>query len=253
MKSLRSKKESVWLRILSALLVLTFLDWTSCSTTEIMPGRLPDPPSYTRVAHPSGNDISDISAVLMDPMAPKEPNFPETCDSNFKKLNMATQSFDEIREGTKELVRSNPVHYHWCFYSVMYKLEGDLKKEGYVDERQKLVLNRFEFLTPIARAFNTEFQDSRYLRSAVYRYQKLSEWVFFRRVELNKEGTAELVQPMNPFGLWRRSEGGYSILDRYHISTDGPAFSSEGSMNQDSLNAPASLAPTMPSIPVSPP
>ncbi len=44
---------------------------------------------------------------------------------------------------------------------------------------------------------------------AVRKYQKMSEWIFFRKVELTPAGTAELVQPTNPFGLWRDSGGSF--------------------------------------------
>ena len=209
--------------------------WSGCSSSKITP-TLPTPPPYTQVPHPHGTDLADLRALFYDPTAPKMPDFALNCDQGFRKLIGVTQSIDELQQGIRELIRSNPVHFHWCFYSQLLILEEGLKKETYVDEKQKQVLDNFQFLSTIARAFSMEFHDSRYLRYAVVYYKKMSEWVFFRRLDLTPAGTAELVQTSNPFGLWRKSDGGFSILQRYNIQASDPA-------QPPPSNSPTSLTP----------
>ncbi len=197
----------------------------SCSTTEVAPPKPPTPPVYTQVPHPLGTDLGDLSAIFLDPKAPKEVEFSKTCDGNFKKLKSLTESADEINQGVRELVISDPVYYHWCFYKKLYDVELYLKSEAFVDEKQKMVLENYEFLVPVARSFSSEFHDSRYLRWAVARYQRLSEWVFFRKMDLTPAGTVELVQPSNPFGLYRSGPGSQAILEKYHLGSKAPETS----------------------------
>jgi hypothetical protein len=178
--------------------------------------------------------MSDIFALFADPHIPYQNEFIKNCDQDFRRLMGVTPSLQELQAGTRELVKNDPVKYHWCFYGKIMKLETDLKEESYVDERQKRVLDTFQFLSPVARAFVSEFRDSRYLRSAVYRYQKLSEWVFFRRLELSPAGTMELVQPFNPFGLWKKSDAGFSILEKYHIKDSSQNYT----LNQGVMPSP---------------
>src|SRR5690348_16586326 len=102
--------------IIYVVTVILIFQWGGCSTSEVVPTLPPDPPNYTQVPHPAGQDLGDISAIFIDEGAPKLPEFARSCDSVFKKLMGITQSNDEQRRGIRELVRSNPVHYHWCFY-----------------------------------------------------------------------------------------------------------------------------------------
>ncbi len=203
--------------------------WGGCSTTEVTPVLPVDPPDYTQVPHPEGSDLNDISVLFMDKRAPMMPEFALNCDHDFRKLISFTQSLQELQQGYRELVKSDPVRLHWCFYGKLLKLEGDLKTEAYVEERQKKVLETFEFIAPIARAFISEFHDSRYLRCAVYRYRKISEWVFYRRLDVTPQGTYELVQPTNVFGLWRKTDGDFAILNKYLINVESsPLISNPG-------------------------
>lgn len=236
-------KDNPWQRVLFA--VFFGLSLFACSTTEVVPQLPPQPPAYTKVAHPNGNDLSDVTALFLDQSAPKEIEFGLGCDAEYRKLLDLTQNSGEREQGAREFVRSNPIYYHWCFYAKLLGLEAFLKKEALVSERQKQLLFVFEFLVPIAKAFNAEYRDSRYLRWTTNRYRKLSEWVFFRKLDLTPQGTMELVEPANPFGLWRKEDVGFSTLEKYHLDTAPipmksgapvlPANSSESSSNS-SLN-----------------
>jgi hypothetical protein len=146
------------------------------------------------------------------------------CDGDFKKLAALTPSHDEIKAGVRELVAADPVKYHWCFYSKVLELNGFLKNDtSYVDERQKRALDAYNFLVPVARGFMAEFQDSRYLRYSVTHYRRLSEWIFFRKLEMTPQATSELVDAANPFGLYRAPVETMSVLEKYSIPKSEPA------------------------------
>ncbi len=209
----------------------------ACSTTDLTPKQPPDPPAFTRVVHPRGTDLSDISALFTEKSAPKEVNFSKECDRDLIKLKALVKDRNEWTQGVLELVKKDPVFYHWCFYGKILKLETDLKSDDFLDVQHKTVLDAFSILTPLAQSFAAEFHDSRYLRWAVMRYQKISPRVFFRKLDLTPEGTSLLVQPTNPFGLWRKAEGFAGILEKYHFEAETPAqFLAQSSILGDEWN-----------------
>ncbi|MCM2276850.1 MAG: hypothetical protein NDJ89_02090 [Oligoflexia bacterium] len=200
---------------------LTFF-W-GCSTTELRP--IPPPvlaaPKYVEVPQPAGFDISDISAIFVDKRAPAAESL-TGCDADYRKLQKLTQSEDELKQGMGELVKADPVAYHWCFYGKILELERFLKTADYVDERQKKVLEAYGFLVPLARGFLSEFHDSRYLRWAIRHYRGTSEWVFFQKLDQAPRMTAELVEVANPFGLWREPAASRSVLEKYQLVKEQP-------------------------------
>jgi hypothetical protein len=191
-----------------------------CTTAEVAPQPAPVsmlPPPYVQVPHPAGYDLADLRAIFTDRTAPK-PDDLKGCEEDLKKLKTLTQSDDEITQGTRELIRRDPVRYHWCFYGKILQLEADLKSESYLDERQKKVLDTYGFLTPVGRAFIQEYHDSRYMRWAVRHYKQISEWVFYRKLELTPQATSDLVEASNPFGLLREPAGPVPVLEKYNIA-----------------------------------
>ena len=194
--------------------VIMFL---GCSTTELDSQKPLNPPSYTLVPHPQGMDLGDLSAIFSDEKAPKEADFYSKCDADFLKLHRLSQSKDELDRGVGELVRQDPVSYHWCFYGKIFGLESQLKTDLFIDQKQKEILNSYEFLVPVAKNFLIYFHDSRYLRWASTRYKKVSEWIFYRKLELTPAGTFELVQPENPFGLYRDLTSDQTVISKYNL------------------------------------
>jgi len=189
-----------------------------CSTTELNPPAPPpaEPPPYVLVPHPAGTDLGDLRGMMLSPETPSQESL-KTCDADFMKLRLLTVSEEERRQGARELVKRNPVEYHWCYYGKLLELEGILKSSSAIDERQKKTIEAYQFLVPVARGFLSEFHDSRYLRFAMAHYKRISEWVFFRRLELTPAATSELVQVANPFGLWRDPAPQTTILEKYGI------------------------------------
>ena len=221
-----------------------------CTTAEVSPqGSLPAlPPPYVQVPHPGGYSMSDLRAIFMTPGAPKLEDLKD-CDSDFKKLRSLTQAQLELVEGARELVRRDPIKYHWCFYGKILQLESDLKAESYLDEKQKSVLDIYGSLTPMARAFMQEFHDSRYLRWGVKHYREVSEWVFYRKVEMTPQATSDLVEASNPFGMLKDSTGVVPVLEKYNIvapqAAPPPAAPTASSV-------PPTAAPVAQAVPVAP-
>ena len=193
----------------------------ACTTPGAPPAPLfpKEPPPYVQVPHPQGLDQGDLMAIFVEKGAPDPATLAE-CDQPLRLLREKTSDVSEWLEAARELVRNEPVAMHWCFYGKLYGLEARLKSLSFLDERQNWIIREFQTLTPLARAFQKEYQDTRYLRWAVNRYRSLSEWVFYRKLELSVDGIAALgPQALNPWGKVRppkeRIPG--SILERYGI------------------------------------
>ena len=189
-----------------------------CSSAQVVksPDALPEePPPLVQVPHPQGFDLGDVRAIFNEKGAPElETN--KNCDTEYRKLLTLTQSREELKQGAREFVRNDPVKYHWCFYTKIIEMEAGLQKDTYIEERQKRVLDTYDFLTPVAQAFQSDFHDSRYLRWAIQRYRRLSEWVFFRKVEISPQTTLEMSVIENPFALWRQPTDDHKpILEKY--------------------------------------
>ncbi len=194
----------------------------SCSSATVapMPQLPPAPPGYVFVPHPDGPDLGDLMAIFAEKGAPS-PDDIKTCDSEFAKLKTLTSSREEILQGAREFVRTDPVKYHWCFYSKVLNLEQDLMHDLFLDQRQKAVVSAYAFLTPLARAFFIEYNDSRYLRVAVSRYRRLSEYVFYKRLEMSPALTAELSASTNPFGIERPNQKDFQgVLHKYGLAKE---------------------------------
>jgi hypothetical protein len=168
------------------------------------------------VPHPNGYSISDLRAIFTTLLAPNQVELKD-CDADFKKLRSATQAAAELNQGARELVRRDPVKYHWCYYHMVLQLEDTLKSETYLDEKQKSVIDTYAILTPMARAFMQEYHDSRYVRWGINHYRQVSAWVFYRKVEMTPQATSELVEASNPFGLLKEATPTLPILEKYGI------------------------------------
>ncbi|MBL7716386.1 MAG: hypothetical protein JNL01_13045 [Bdellovibrionales bacterium] len=226
----------------------------SCSSAQIEPlQELPKPPAYTEVPHPGGLEYADLLSIFTDPKAPA----PETladCDADFQKLRKATVSRDELQDGAREMVKLDPTKYHWCYYAKVFLLDKKLKEMTYVDERQKLIIDTFLFLTPLARAFQTEFQDSRYYRWAVGRYRRYSEMAFYRRVEPTASANAELAGATSPLGNQRMvpHDPDRSVLERYGILNKTPTAPVAGMAPVSGIPEAPKGAPDLPDVPSAP-
>jgi hypothetical protein len=200
---------------------------SGCSTTQIVEEKVPLPivPEYVRVPHPAGFDLADLRAILVSPLAPPDISgvFADTCDVEFKKLTSVTIQKEEREKGALELVTADPERMHWCFYSKISKLQEVLQSDSTWTERQKKVLEAFEFLSPIANAFLTTYHDSRYLRWAAQYYSKVSEWVFFKKLAPTPESSLMFTTGARPelepwVNIQREESRPNSVFTKYGIS-----------------------------------
>lgn len=221
-------------------LFFVFAFGQSCATgteMEVM-SELPEIPAYAHVPHPGGYDLSDLRSIFLDPQAP-QPDAWATCDGDFKKLRGLTQIPDEIERGARELVLRDAAKMHWCFYSKFIGIEAEMARpENFLEDKQKAVIDAYAFLAPIARAFRDEYKDTRYLRWAIVHYRRLSEWVFYRRLEPTPDSIAKLAEtPNNPFSKVRRDEERRSVLEKYGIEAATSAITPA----PDAARAPAGV------------
>ncbi len=187
-----------------------------CST-EKANETTPRPREYLILPHPNGSDLMVLQKLFTDPLAPTDKDFAETCDADYRKLKTLTPSPVEVAEGLRELVQNNPGQYHWCFYAKMRDLERDLAAGLTIEETQRRVLEEYGFLVPLARDFSVDFRDYRYLKWAIQRYLTVSEWVFFRPLQLTSNGMLEVGMEGNSHGL---SLGGFdppTVLLKYQM------------------------------------
>lgn len=223
-----------------------------CSTTVEPPAApLPEVPEYTKVRHPAGTDVMDLRAVFLNAEAPTAEQR-KTCDEKYQKLKSLTANSNEVESGVFEMVSEDPVAYHWCFYAKLLELYDSVKEIPSMKDRQTKVLESFMFLAPVARSYHTKFNDSRYLRMAIYHYKFFSQWVFFRKLDVTPEMTNMLAAGdiKNPFGFYRPTEEATSsVLEKYGLS----------SQKAEPARVPASMAPTgpapaaaAPAVPVAP-
>jgi hypothetical protein len=233
--------------------------FTGCSTTQVVEEKAPLPivPQYVKVPHPAGFDLADLKAILISPLAPENimGSFVETCDSEFKKLTESTIQKEERQKGAAELVLGDPERMHWCFYSKIAKLEQVLQGDSTWSERQKLVLENFEFLSPVANAFLSTYHDSRYLRWAAQYYSKISEWVFFKKLAPTPESSVIFTTGVRPelepwVSVEREAARPASVFAKYGISFE-PSVAGAVNPFDTPLRTPAS-AVSAPVVPVEP-
>jgi hypothetical protein len=175
-------------------------------------------PGYAGVPHPVGLQIGDLLALFASPDAPKrDSDEMKNCAKDYTDLEKRTKSKDELKQGILELVRKEPIRYHWCFYHQILTLEESLRKAQMLDERQSAVVTAYRFLAPLSRAFFREFHDSRYLRWAVSYYRRASELAFYRRVETSPGLTQELIGAGTDDVNRGITEKSTSVLEKYGI------------------------------------
>ena len=168
------------------LLLLALGSGPGCSTPKTKaPAVVVQPvPLNLQSPHPRTLESADLRALLKNPDAPEASRL-DACDADFVELKERAQNSHEFSEGVRELVVSDPIKYHWCFYFKVLKLNDALQASTEIEQRQSNILRVYLFLAPVARAFFSEFSDPRYLRRAIFKYRSLSETAFYRRVELS--------------------------------------------------------------------
>ena len=174
--------KEISLQLLTAIIVLIS---SGCASAPPHPITLPAISEYSQAPHPSGFELAQLNEIFNSPQAPKAAlgEFADTCDEEYKKLSQTTPSTSTHgqKKSALELVKKDPEMMHWCFYAKISRLQDYLQRDTSWSARQKKVLEAFEFLSPIANAFQTAYHDDRYLSWSTHYYSKISEWVFFKK------------------------------------------------------------------------
>ncbi len=244
----------LYMRSLAVLFcIAALLSVFGCSTTEMEPlPPLPKVPEYTSVPHPQGFYLSDLDALFNQTLQFTDSEL-NSCDSKIKTLREKTSIQSEIDRGVRELVASEPVFYHWCFYYKISKLHDALNEIQSLKERQNQLISTYASVAPLARGFQAEYQDTRYLQWAVKDYRLLSQRVFYRALTLTPEASSQMVEATpSPYALWRKDpkQSGsvlekYGIQSREEVSSGTPITSQSEPMKEDDfLAAPIDREPT---------
>ncbi len=197
---------------------IALLLMSACSSTQVAqaPAPISEPEKIPVLAlpHPEGHASADLEALLKLPEAPQAP---ESCHVTQRELAKRVLDSQELERGVAELVIDQPALQHWCFYHRFRRLDSELKELDGILKKQQHLIEAYRDILPVARAFQSEFKDSRYLRWAIQTYRRVSPQVFFRAVELTPEATQEMVLIERPFSDWRTPASGLSVLEKYGL------------------------------------
>lgn len=204
-------------RITSAMLLALL---ASCSNLQVVdaPALPPKMAPALDLPHPMGFGVQELKGLFLSAGAPERSSL-ANCSADLERLLAKTQLREEIRDGARELVAENPSRMHWCFYERLLSLEDGLRLPTDLQTRQTLSLNTYRLAVPLARAFQLEFKDSRYLRWAIQRYRAFSPSIFYRKVELTPDATLEMAVLENTFGAWKAEPSTQTVLKKYGIRT----------------------------------
>ncbi|OFZ54774.1 MAG: hypothetical protein A2428_17260 [Bdellovibrionales bacterium RIFOXYC1_FULL_54_43] len=132
----------------------------------------PDLSYKNRIEHPMGMTIADARSIFLTKGAPKIESL-EKCDFDYQAEAMLSRTREELFMTMPSHVRDEPEKHHWCFYAKLIQLEDDLEKTPYIEDRQKLIVSRYIYFVHLARIFQADLDDARYLEFATHNYKRL--------------------------------------------------------------------------------
>ncbi|MCM2277884.1 MAG: hypothetical protein NDJ89_07380 [Oligoflexia bacterium] len=160
----------------------------SCASAPRSPEAVAAPAaeaSRFRALHPQGYSAQETRLLFERGGAPirlADPGFrefQEGCGSDYQAEKSIARTKEELFSAFPEHVRARREHYHWCFYAQLLALQEllgeDLAEPGLGDAVPPGALDRFSFLTHLARVFEVDFEDGSYLRQAAAAYRRFSE------------------------------------------------------------------------------
>jgi len=153
---------------------------TSCSSVQISESeeadaepQLADLSYRARILHPDSPEIESVRALFAKEGVPDR-TYLNKCDFDYRVETMLARSVEELLTTLPEHVRSNPEKYHWCFYSKMLDLEEkltEMSSQGPAAQR-KYLLNQYRFFIYLARVFEVDLDEPRYLDFARMNYKR---------------------------------------------------------------------------------
>ena len=216
-------------RIIASSLVVTVGAVSGCSSAShrsnspiVSQGEIViSPVTFAAVPRPQSLSTADLHSLFLIKDSPHLQDL-QSCDAELFSLRDRTKKKDEVTEGAKELVRLDPIKYHWCFYSKMMQLKDFMITDPPIGQSQDTVVHTYLFLAPIARAFFTEYDDPRYLKEAASEYLKLSTQVFYRNVEVTPSSASRApasapasTPVLEKYGLEKARDESILDVDKY--------------------------------------
>lgn len=102
-----------------------------------------------KIEHPQNFSMAALDKMFQKAKVLPQSESLKTCDQDFRKALPLAKEKSKQLDLAKELIHLDPQHYHFCFYQQIKNLEeSKIKNLG-----QKMVIETYEFLAPIARAF----------------------------------------------------------------------------------------------------
>lgn len=188
-----------------------------------------------KIEHPQNFSMAALDKMFQKANVLPQSESLKTCDQDFRKALPLAKEKSKQLDLAKELIHLDPQHYHFCFYQQIKNLEESKIKN--LEERQKMVIETYEFLAPIARAFLETYGDSRYLSWAVKEYQQINPVVFYRRVNESEELSASLAKKLgDEVNLRSPKEVDIDQLHEWGLMLDTKSDEAESSVTADSEN-----------------
>jgi hypothetical protein len=146
---------------------------------------------YMTLPHPIDYRTPSVEALFTN-VDPKRDEAIKRCSQVVDQIQTQVVSMEEQKQTLKEWLRKDPSSCHWYFYSSFKQVEQALAQKEYIDEKQKITLEAYSRIVAIAQAFHEEYTDPRYLYFASVNYQRVSQMVFYRKLDLAPETTLQM-------------------------------------------------------------
>lgn len=138
--------------------------------------------------------MSDLRAILTGAAAPSAEALAR-CDFDYqveKRIAGGGGGTDVSKEQLFHAfpahVQGDPERYHWCFFRKILAIhESSGEKAGEKPAARRAIWDDFMFLTHVARVFQVDLGDARYLRWVIWTYQKVGKENFFPAVRPGSE------------------------------------------------------------------
>jgi hypothetical protein len=151
------------------------------------------------IGHPTGFSAGEILEVFTQDGAPSFVEY-EGCETKLFK-SVAPHGFATAQErlrAAQRIVKERRVDAHWCFYVRLAEfITAPEPGEQELLERRSGLIDTFSMLSPLAKAFFTEYMDPNYILAAGQQFQKLSA----REYRILLEYAPEFTQLMTQY--WR--------------------------------------------------
>ena len=160
----------------------------------------PAPTSRLTAPYPEGYEYEDLRSFFhrRDVPAAKEL---ERCDFDYQVERRLSPGKEGLFTTFPEHVKAEPNAFHWCFYHKLFRILDAARTPAREAEARRRIVEDYPFITHVARIFQADFGEVRYLRAAVYQYKKLSRSLYFVGVAPSGRTAQELMDPQFPEGL----------------------------------------------------